>query len=225
MYKFSTSMMCANAFELETKFPIIDKYTDRYHMDIMDGHFVPNLALSIDFLRELKKRTKKPIDMHLMVDNPLAYIDELIEIGVTSISFHPHKISSNVFRIINLLKSKNIKFGVAISPSFSLDDLKYYIHHIDRITIMTVEPGFAGQKMITETLNKIKEVKTLKEKFNYEYQIEVDGSNNFKTFETYMDFGTEVFILGTGLFNYENIEEGFKEIRGFVDELNKKNKQ
>lgn len=216
MFKFSTSMMCADPFELNQSIKVIDKQTDYYHIDIMDGHFVPNLSLSLDYVRYLKKHSTKPIDVHLMVNNPTQYIDDLINIDVSMISFHISTVKGSAFRLIRKIKDANIKVGIIINPAETLEENEYLFKRIDRITIMTVEPGFAGQKMIPEVLPKIKKIKEIKEKNTYNFEIEIDGSNNFDTFQTYIEQGAEVFILGSCLFNYSDLNIGYKEIKAFI---------
>ena len=122
MYKLSTSMMCADPFELGKSIATIDKQTDFYHIDIMDGHFVPNLSLSLDYIKSLKMRVTKPIDVHLMVSNPSMYIDELIEIGVSIISFHLSTVKGSAFRLIKKIKDANIKVGLIINPSETIQE-------------------------------------------------------------------------------------------------------
>ena len=210
-------MMCADPFKLEKSIAIIDRNTDNYHIDIMDGHFVPNLTLSLDYVRSLKQHSTKPIDVHLMVTDPEKYIDELIEIGVAGISFHLGTVSESAFRIIRKIKDHNIKAGLAISPSDRIEDHLILLPRIDKVTVMTVEPGFAGQKMIEEVLPKIRQISELKQRFGYDYAIEIDGSNNFDTFKRYIELGAEVFILGTCLFNYSDLNQGYQEIKSFVN--------
>ena len=217
MYKFSTSMMCADPFKLDKIIATIDRNTDTYHIDIMDGHFVPNLTLSLDYIRSLKNHSTKPIDVHLMVIDPEPYIDALIEIGVNCISIHLSTVSEHVFRTIKKIKDHNINVGLAISPVERIEDLLILLPRIDKITVMTVEPGFAGQKLIEEVLPKIRQVKALKKQFGYNYAIEIDGSNNFGTFKKYIEYGAEVFILGTSLFEYSNLNQGYQEIKEFVN--------
>ena len=223
--KFSTSMMCANPFVLQTQIKMIDQHTDFYHIDIMDGHFVPNIALSVDYVEELKSVATKPIDVHLMVTDPDKYLDKLLSLGVNCISFHIDTVRQSVFRLINRIKQSGVKIGIAISPSSSIDEYAMFLPLMDKITIMTVEPGYAGQTMIKEVLPKITDIKHRKRINNYKYSIEVDGSNNFKTFKTYMDFGAEIFILGTGLFNYSDLNKGFIEIKAhFCEKLTAKSR-
>ena len=145
MYKLTTSMMCADNFNLKESISIIDEHTDIYHIDIMDGHFVPNLALSFDYIKQLKKHTTKPIDAHLMMTDPDKHIQQLIDYGVEYITLHPKTISGHEFRIINKIKSAGVKLGIAISPGTDLSVINIYKAYIDKLTIMTVEPGFAGR--------------------------------------------------------------------------------
>lgn len=216
MYKFSASMMCANPFKLESEIKVLDKCIDYYHIDIMDGHFVPNITLSVDYVRYLKKNSTKPIDIHLMVTDPNHYIDELLEIGVNCISFHLETVQSSVFRLINKIKNAGCKVGLAVNPSSIFEALQMFLPMIDKVIVMTVEPGYAGQPMIKEVLPKIKHFSDLKKDNNYLYSIEIDGSNNFTTFDAYIENGAEISILGTGLFNDEDLEENFNKIKEFV---------
>lgn len=216
MYKLSTSMMCADPFTLQSTLPIIDKHTDFYHIDIMDGHFVPNLALSLDYVRSLKQHSTKPIEVHLMVSHPQEYLDELISINVQCISFHYESIQKDAFRLFKKVKDAGINVGIVINPSERIETIELLLPKLDKVTMMTVEPGFAGQSMIEEVLPKIKKIKELKIAFGYSFVIEVDGSNNFKTFDPYRENGAEQFILGTGLFAYPDLAQGFREIRQHI---------
>ena len=219
MNYFSTSMMCADVFRLQEQIKTIETYTDFYHIDVMDGHFVPNLTLSFDYIKALRKRTKKPIDAHLMMTNPGEFVDLLLEIGVDYITFHPRTIQKDVFRIIKKCKENQVKFGVALSPSIGLEAIQYYKKHVDKITIMTVEPGFAGQAAIPEAIEKIKEVYAYRQAHHLDFLIEVDGSNNFSTFETYKQHGTDVFILGSTLFKEEDLEKSYQKIIQFIEDI------
>ena len=219
MIKLSTSMMCANYFSLESQIKIIDSYTDYYHIDVMDGNYVENIALSVDYIKQLKEIAHKPIDVHLMVNNPLSYIDKLINIQVNSICVHEEVVLNSIFRLIDKIKKNHIKFGLAISPSMRIDTVEILLPYIDKLTIMTVEPGFAGQQMIKDVLPKIEILKELKTNNNYSYVLEIDGSNNFETFNEYVNRGAEQLILGSALFNNNNIEEGYVSIRNYVDSI------
>ena len=202
--KFSPSLMCMDLTTFKEQVDILNERADFYHVDIMDGHFVKNITLSPFFVEQLNKITKLPIDVHLMVEFPGDYIDELAKSGATYICPHAETINKDAFRIINKIKSLGCKAGVVLNPSTPVEWIKYYIHLVDKITIMTVDPGFAGQPFIPEMLEKIKELKKIKEENNYSYLIEIDGSCNERTFKRLTSAGAEVLIVGSsGLFNLE----------------------
>lgn len=202
--KFSPSLMCMDLTKFKEQVDILNERADFYHVDIMDGHFVKNITLSPFFVEQLNKITKLPIDVHLMVEFPGDYIDELAKSGATYICPHAETINKDAFRIINKIKSLGCKAGVVLNPSTPVEWIKCYIHLVDKITIMTVDPGFAGQPFIPEMLEKIKELKKIKEENNYSYLIEIDGSCNERTFKRLTSAGAEVLIVGSsGLFNLE----------------------
>ena len=184
---------------------ILNERADFYHVDIMDGHFVKNITLSPFFVSTLKRVSKLPIDVHLMTEYPDDYIEELAKAGADYICPHAETINKDAFRIINKIKSFGCKAGIVLNPATPIEWIKYYTHLLDKITIMTVDPGFAGQPFIPEMLGKIKELKELKEKNGYKYLIEVDGSCNERTFDILTEAGAEVLIVGSsGLFNLDS---------------------
>ena len=201
---FSPSLMCMDLLELKEQVAVLNERADMYHVDIMDGHFVKNITLSPFFVSTLKRVSKLPIDVHLMTEYPDDYIEELGKGGADYICPHAETINKDAFRIINKIKSFGCKAGIVLNPATPIEWIKYYIHLLDKITVMTVDPGFAGQPFIPEMVDKIKELKKLKEENNYKYLIEVDGSCNEKTFEILTKAGAEVLIVGSsGLFNLD----------------------
>lgn len=204
MYKFSPSLMCMDLTKFKEQVEALNERAHFYHVDIMDGHFVKNITLSPFFIEQLKKISKLPIDAHLMVKNPSDFVDQTIDAGADYISLHAETINGDAFRLINHIKDRGRKFGVVLNPATPLESIRHYIHHVDKLTIMTVDPGFAGQKFVTEMIDKIKEAKELKEKNQYKYLITIDGSCNERTFKTLTDAGAEVLIVGSsGLFNLD----------------------
>lgn len=202
MSKFSPSLMCMDLSKFKEQVEALNKKADFYHVDIMDGHYVKNITLSPFFIEQLKKISTLPIDAHLMVENPADFVDMTIDAGADYISLHAETINGDAFRLINHIKSRGKKFGVVLNPATPIDTIRHYIHHVDKLTIMTVDPGFAGQKFVTEMVDKIKEAKELKEKNQYKYLITIDGSCNERTFKTLVEAGAEVLIVGSsGLFN------------------------
>ena len=202
---FSPSLMCMDLLNMKEQVEILNERADFYHVDIMDGHFVKNITLSPFFVSTLKRVSKLPIDVHLMTEYPDDYIEELAKAGADYICPHAETINKDAFRIINKIKGFGCKAGIVLNPATPIEWIKYYIHLLDKITVMTVDPGFAGQPFIPEMLDKIKELKELKEKNGYSYLIEVDGSCNERTFDILTEAGAEVLIVGSsGLFNLDS---------------------
>lgn len=201
---FNASLMCMNTLEVKNQLEILNKKADLLHVDIMDGHFVPNLALSPDFVKAISKVAKRPIDCHLMVTNPNDYIERLAEAGATYICPHAETINTDAFRIIEKIRKNGCKVGVVLNPATPLSYIEPYIHLIDKLTIMNIDPGFAGQPFIKEILYKYVEAKKLREEKGYRYIIESDGSCNKNTFKALIRSGAECFVMGsTGLFNQD----------------------
>ncbi len=206
--KFSPSLMCMDLTEFKEQVEILNERADFYHVDIMDGHFVKNITLSPFFVEQLNKISKLPIDVHLMTEYPGDYIEELGKAGAAYISPHAETINKDAFRIINKIREAGSKVGIVLNPATPVDWIKYYIHLVDKVTVMTVDPGFAGQPFIPEMIGKIRELKKLKEENEYSYIIEIDGSCNERTYKRLVEAGAEVLIVGTsGLFNLDkNLE-------------------
>lgn len=202
---FSPSLMCMDLMDIKQQLEILNPLADFYHVDIMDGHFVPNITLSPDFVAAVSKVATKPLDCHLMVTNPGQYIDALAKAGAGFICPHAETINADAFRTIKRIQDAGCKVGITLNPATDVSAIKYYIHLMDKITVMTVDPGFAGQPFIRESLAKIRELKALKEQNGYGYIIEIDGSCNEKTFGELDEAGAECFIVGTsGLFHLDN---------------------
>lgn len=202
--KFSVSLMCMDLLNIKEQIEILNERADFFHVDIMDGHYVKNITLSPSFIEAINKITKLPIDVHLMTENPQDFIEELARVKTTYICPHAETINKDAFRVIKKIKDVGCKVGIILNPATPFSYIKHYIHLIDKLTIMTVDPGFAGQPFIEEMLDKIKEAKDYKIKNNLDYLIEIDGSCNEKTFKKLHDAGAEVYILGSsGLFNLD----------------------
>jgi len=175
---------------------------DFYHVDIMDGSYVKNITLSPFFIENLKKITDVPIDVHLMVNHPEDIIPMCIDAGADIISFHPETANNKIFRLLNQIKDAGRRCGVVLNPATPADAIKEYAHLLDKVTVMSVDPGYAGQKFIPESLNKIKQLIAMREAQGYHYLTEIDGSCNEKTFNVISQSGVDVFIVGTsGLFS------------------------
>ncbi len=201
---FNPSLMCMDLTKFSEQISKMNERASFYHVDIMDGHYVKNITLSPFFIEQLKKITSVPIDVHLMVLNPEDIVPMCLDAGADYISFHPETANNKIFRLINQIHDAGRKAGVVLNPATPVSSIKEYIHLLDKITIMSVDPGFAGQKFIPETLDKIRELVAYREEHGLHYLTEIDGSCNAKTFDQISRSGVDVFIVGTsGLFNLD----------------------
>lgn len=199
---FNPSLMCMDLLKIKEQIQILNTRADMFHVDIMDGHYVKNITLSPDFCKAIRPVCSIPLDCHLMVTNPENFIEPLAHAGAGYICPHAETINADAFRMVDKIRSLGCKVGVVINPATPVSYIQYYIHLLDKVTVMTVDPGFAGQPFIRGMLDKIRELKKLKEEKGYEFLIEVDGACNQSTFRDLEKAGTEVFIVGTsGLFN------------------------
>ncbi|OIS61467.1 D-allulose 6-phosphate 3-epimerase [Staphylococcus equorum] len=206
--RFSPSLMTMDLDMFKEQISFLNGKVDSYHIDIMDGHYVPNITLSPWFVEQVKKISNVPISTHLMVTNPSYWVDQLIKIGSEYICVHAEVMNGIAYRLINKVQDAGLKFGVVLNPETKIEEIYPYIDMVDKITIMTVDPGFAGERFIDSTLIKIKELKVLREEKFYDYQIEMDGSSNRKTFEKIQKVNPDIYIVGrSGLFGLnEDIE-------------------
>ena len=176
---------------------------DLIHVDVMDGHFVPNLTIGPAVIKALRKFTKLPFDVHLMISPVHKYINNYAEAGADIITIHPEA-TKDLNETINLIKKFNKKVGVSLNPDTEIGVLKGILQKIDLILIMSVFPGFGGQKFIPEVISKIKEIKKIKEENNYNYDIEVDGGINFSNSKDVLNAGANILVSGTTIFKENN---------------------
>lgn len=209
--QFSPSLMTMDLDKFKEQITFLNNHVDSYHIDIMDGHYVPNITLSPWFIEQVKKISNVPISTHLMVTNPTQWVDQLIEIGSDYICVHAEVMNGIAYRLINKVHDAGLKFGVVLNPETKIDILTPYIDLVDKITIMTVDPGFAGEKFIDSTLDKIRHLRDLRYTNNFNYLIEMDGSSNKDTFDKIQKADPDIYILGrSGLFGLdENIEKAW----------------
>ncbi len=203
--KISPSLMCADMLHLGDQLAILEGKADFLHIDIIDWHYVKNFCLAPHIMDQIRKVSSIPMDAHLMVDNVDTDLMELcLDCGADSIEVDPAVARTKMFRFIDQVKKRGKKIGVYINPADPLEVTFPYIHLLDRITFMSVDPGYAGQRFVRETLDKIREAKRLKLEKGYTYEIEIDGSCNRNTYKEIYDAGTEIFVLGSsGLFGLD----------------------
>lgn len=211
----SPSLLSADFTNLEKEFKIMnEEKVDFIHLDIMDGNYVPNISYGPGVIKKLRPLTDILFDTHLMIERPENFIEDFVKAGSDIITIHPST-TKHLDRTLSLIKSYGKKAGLALNPGDSLDILDYNIENIDLVLIMSVNPGFGGQKFIPSALRKIREVKKLIEKRNLKTLIEVDGGIKLGNAKDVLDAGADILVSGSGIFEKgrtrENIK-AFKEI-------------
>jgi len=176
---------------------------DLIHVDVMDGHFVPNLTIGPPVIKALRNYTKLPFDVHLMISPVHKYIKNFAEAGSDIITIHPEA-TENLNQSITLIKELNKKVGVSLNPNTQIKVIATELKNIDLVLVMSVFPGFGGQKFIPETIKKIKDLKEIKEKNNYSFDIEVDGGINFSNSKEVINAGANILVSGTTIFKENN---------------------
>ena len=218
--KISPSIMCVDFFKLdETIKEFEENKIDLIHVDIMDGSFVPNFTLGTDFVKKLKARTTSPLDIHLMIDNPESKLDwfEFGEDDYVSVHYESTK---HLHKAINTIKSRGAKAMVAINPATPLCVLDAVLDDIDAVLIMTVNPGFAGQKLVGSTLSKIKKLRKHLDKNGYQdIEIQVDGNVSFENAKLMSEAGANIFVAGTSsIFAKGNtLKENLKKLKDSIN--------
>ena len=176
---------------------------DLIHVDVMDGHFVPNLTIGPPVIKTLREHTKLPFDVHLMISPVHKYIKNFAEAGSDIITIHPEA-TENLKESIALIREFNKKVGVSLNPNTEINLIESQLDNIDLVLIMSVFPGFGGQKFIPETIKKIKDLKKIKDDNNYSFDIEVDGGVNFSNSKDIINAGANILVSGTTIFKENN---------------------
>ena len=176
---------------------------DMIHVDVMDGHFVPNLTIGPPVIKALKKNTSIPFDVHLMISPVHKYIEAYAEAGADIITIHPEA-TDDLEESINKIKKLEKKVGVSLNPESRIDLIQKCLDKIDLVLIMSVNPGFGGQKFMPEVLNKIKSLVTIRQKKNLFFDIEIDGGINFENSKLAINAGANILVSGTTIFKSNN---------------------
>ena len=202
--KIAPSILSADFSKLGKEISDLDKTNcDYIHIDVMDGHFVPNLTIGPSVIKSLRKYTKLPFDVHLMIDPVHKYIKDYSEAGADIITFHPEA-TENILETINLIKSLNKKVGISLNPDTQIKAVQKNLDKIDLVLIMSVYPGFGGQKFIDSVVKKIKDLNEIREKNKLNFKIEIDGGINFVTSKIAIDAGVDILVSGTTVFKENN---------------------
>ena len=200
--KVSLSILTADFSNFEKSVGNVMKESDYIHLDVMDGEFVPNISIGPAFVKSIRKLTDKPFDTHLMIRHPNNYIKEFVEAGSQYITFHIEA-DCNAKEVIDLIHSYGIKAGISIKPKTSVKVIEELLPYLDMVLIMSVEPGFGGQKFMPVAIDKAKELKELKDKYGYNYLINIDGGINDKTLPLVKDY-LDLAVSGSFVCNAED---------------------
>jgi ribulose-phosphate 3-epimerase len=213
MVKIAPSILSADFARLGEEIKDVERGgADYIHVDVMDGHFVPNITIGPLIVEAIRPVTKLPLDVHLMIENPDQYIEAFAKAGADYITVHVEA-SRHLHRTIQLIKSTGVKAGVVLNPATPVDSLKHIIEDVDMVLLMSVNPGFGGQKFISSVLPKIKQVKELADALNPDLEIEVDGGVNEETAKLCVEAGANVLVAGSAVFNKEDRKAAIASLR------------
>ncbi|MCL2874480.1 MAG: ribulose-phosphate 3-epimerase [Defluviitaleaceae bacterium] len=215
MIKIAPSILTADfAFMGDTIKELEKSGADYIHLDVMDGHFVPNITFGSAFVKGIRGATNLPLDVHLMIDNPTDYIDDFASSGADIITVHTECRSAlHLNRLLVQIKNSGKKAGVALNPATNPNVLEYIYEYLDLILVMSVNPGFGGQKFIPEALRKIEYVANRAAQIGYKIEIEVDGGINLQTAKSVIDAGANVLVAGNAVISSNNMKETITALR------------
>jgi len=182
------------------------------HVDVMDGHFVPNISIGPAVVKALRPHTKQIFDTHLMISDPRKYFDAFIDAGSDHITFHV-EVDDDPDALIDYLHEKGVKAGISLKPATPLSAIEPYLHKLDVVLVMSVEPGFGGQKFMPDMVDKMQQLSTLKKNQGYQYHIVVDGGINNETAKICKDAGVDVLVAGSYIFKQSNRNKAIEGLR------------
>jgi len=216
MKLLSPSILSSDFSDLKNQLRILELgNADWIHLDIMDGNFVPNLTFGPIIVEAINKLTNLPLDTHLMISKPDEFLEDFVKAGSDVLTVHQEAVI-HLHRTIMKIKSLGVKAGVSINPSTPVCAIENILDEVDLVLVMSVNPGFGGQKFISSSLRKISELRNLKEKNNYQYLIEVDGGIDIDNVKMILEAGADVIVAGAAIFKSENPAQKVTELKNEI---------
>ncbi|MCK9443524.1 MAG: ribulose-phosphate 3-epimerase [Tissierellaceae bacterium] len=213
MAKIAPSLLSADFADLKNEIKKIEVGgADYLHLDVMDGNYVPNITFGPPVIKKLRAVTKLPFDVHLMIDKPERYIKDFVDAGADIITVHPEA-TVHLHRTIQQIKSHGIKAGISLNPATSIVNLEYILEDIDLILVMTVNPGFGGQKFIASMENKIKSIRKIIDLGKHDIILEIDGGVKLDNAKEIINWGADLLVVGSDIFNSDNVLERTKKFK------------
>lgn len=207
MVKVAPSILSADFANLKGQIEKLEKGgADYIHLDVMDGNFVPNITFGPPLIKKIRNITDIPFDVHLMIEKPERYIEDFVKAGADIITVHVEA-SVHLHRTIEAIKSYGVKAGVALNPATPLSSIEYVLEYLDLVLIMTVNPGFGGQKFIESTKRKIRKLRQIVDEKNLNLLIEADGGIKLDNYKEIAECGLDIIVVGSGIFEAEDIVE------------------
>lgn len=216
MVKIAPSILSADFARLEQEIRAVeDAGADLLHVDVMDGHFVPNITIGPPVVKALRRVTKLPLDVHLMISDPSRYIPEFVEAGSDIVTVHAEA-CTHLHRTLQQIKAMGVRAGVALNPHLPLHVLQYVLSDLDQVLVMSVNPGFGGQKFITGVLPKIRELRKMVEAGGLTVDVEVDGGVKVDNVGEIVQAGANMLVAGSAIFGTENYGETIAKFRAQI---------
>ena len=208
------SILSADFADLKNEIKKVEEAgADWIHIDVMDGRFVPNITIGIPVVKCIRRITKLPLDVHLMIAEPIKYVDAFAEAGSDIITIHIEACSDNAEETINAIKQRNIKAGISIKPKTSVKGIEKLLDKVDLVQVMTVEPGFGGQEFMEDCLEKARELRNFAKERDLDFYIEADGGINSQTAKNSIEAGIDVLVAGSFIYNANNVKKAINSLK------------